>query len=513
MTAFSPSAGVRATPAYAPERPTAPCDIDLAGTEAGGVPPALMCGQPDAELARGARYPDPRTLASLLAARRGVAAEHVLVTAGADDALERACRAMLSPGRNAIVTDPTFEMIPRYIALTGAELRAAPWPSGALPADELISLADERTSLVAIVSPNNPTGAVATIAEIRRVHDAIPTALILLDLAYIEFADDDITEAALTLPRVVATRTLSKAWGMPGIRVGYAAGAPETIAWMRRAGGPYAVSAVSLGIAERALRSGGGWRDATVTAVRRNRERLDALLTDLGAAPLASQANFVTVAGGAASWIADALAGFSVATRLLAGSECTRVRITVPTSDAVFERLELALRTALAPEAILFDLDGVLADVTEVHQRLDQGHGAERGLKERESLVVTREWLASLAARLPLAIVTGRSRADATALLSRSGVLDLFAAVITRDDGPIAPDRFPVAAACRALGTTRAWMLGDTPDDIVSARSAGVLPIGVVAPGDAAELLRDSLTRAGASRVLNTTTELTSCLS
>jgi HAD superfamily hydrolase (TIGR01548 family) len=569
MTPFSPAAGVKDTPAYAPARAMAPCDINLAGTEAAGVQPALIEALTDVALARGARYPDTRPLAALLAPLLGVAPECVLVTAGADEALDRACRTMLAAGRNAIVTDPTFEMIPRYVTLAGAELRSAHWPSGTLPVDRIVALADDRTSLVAVASPNNPTGAVATIDAIRRVHDAIPGALLLLDLAYIEFADDDITSEVLALPRAVVTRTLSKAWGMPGIRVGYAVGAAETIVWMRRAGGPYPVSVASLAIAERALSSGGGWRDATVAAVRRNRARLEALLTELGAAPLASQANFVTVAGGRANWIADALTGFGVATRLLAGSDGERVRITVPTDDAVFDRLEGALRVALGPEAILFDLDGVLADVSQSYrkaiietaahfgvavsaesirarkaagganddwalttelvaaagdvatlpevtdrfERLYQGDGDVPGLKEAERLVTSRAWLATLAGRFPLAIVTGRPRADAEEFLARFGIRDLFAAVITRDDGPIKPDPFPVAAACRALGATRAWMIGDTPDDVVSARAAGVLPIGVVAPGDSADPVRDVLTRSGAARVLNNTTELTSCLS
>lgn len=569
MTLFAPSTGVGATPAYAPARPMAPCDINLAGTEAGGVQPILLEALPDSALARGARYPDCRPLASLFASQLGIADECVLVTAGADEALERACRTMLDAGRNAIVTDPTFEMIPRYVTLAGAELRAARWPYGALPIDQIVALADDRTSLVAIASPNNPTGAVATMGDIRRIHDAIPAALILLDLAYIEYAGDDITREALTLPRVVVTRTLSKAWGMPGIRVGYAAGAAEAIAWMRRAGSPYSVSTLSLATAERALRFGNGWRDANVVAVRRNRGRLDALLTELGAAPLASEANFVTVAGVRATWIADALAGFGLGTRLLVGSDTERVRITVPTDDAVFGRLERALRAALAPEAILFDLDGVLADVSQSYreairqtaawfgvtltaesirerkaagcanddwalttelilaggrsatlrevtdrfERLYQGDSEVPGLKQAERLVTSREWLAALAARFPLAIVTGRPRTDAESFLARFGVRDLFTVVITRDDGPIKPDPFPVSAACRALGTSCAWMIGDTPDDVASARAAGVLPIGVVAPGDQPDLVRDALIRVGAARVLDTTTELLSCLS
>lgn len=574
MTPLIPVPGVQATAAYAPARSAAPCDLDLAGTEAATSRPAPHDApqrdvlQREATL-RADRYPDARALTAMFAERAGVATDRVLVTAGADEAIERACRTMLASGRNAIVTDPTFEMIPRYVALTGAELRAARWPSGAFPVAQVVSLADDRTALVAIVSPNNPTGAVATVDDIRRIHDAVPSALILVDLAYIECADDDPSVEVLRLPRVVVTRTLSKAWGLPGIRVGYAIGAPETITWMRRAGSPYSVSALSLAAAELALARDVAVRDATVAAVRRNRARLSALLAELGAPPLASQANFVTVAGGRARWIYDALAGLGIATRLLPAADIERMRITVPIDDAVFDRLERALRTALAPEAMLFDLDGVLADVSQsyreairqtavqfgvtlsaeaIRARKAQGHANDdwaltaelvaagggaatlpevtarfellyqgdalaRGLNESERLLVTREWLVALAERFPLAIVTGRPRVDAERFLTRFGVRDLFRVLIAREDGPLKPDPFPVAAACRALGTSRAWMIGDTPDDVASARAAGVLALGVVAPGDATDLVRPALTRAGAARVLTTITELTSCLS
>ncbi|MEA3246451.1 MAG: HAD-IA family hydrolase, partial [Gemmatimonadota bacterium] len=95
--------------------------------------------------------------------------------------------------------------------------------------------------------------------------------------------------------------------------------------------------------------------------------------------------------------------------------------------------------------------------------------------------------------------------------LERFGIRALFSAVVTRDDGPLKPDPYPVAAARDALGVRRAWMIGDTPDDVASARAAGVLPIGVLAPGDV-PANAEALERAGAARVLTTLKELDSCL-
>lgn len=565
MSGLVPSPGLAATRAYAPARRGPACDLDLAGTEAGGLPPAGR-ELPAGALDGAARYPNAAPLAARIATVLGIDASRVLVTAGADDALDRAARAMLAPGRSAVVTDPTFEMVPRYVTLSGAALREVPWPGGPFPTDAVIARADATTALVVIVSPNNPTGAVARFEDVRRVHDALPNALVVLDLAYVEFADADPTAAALALPRVVVVRTFSKAYGCPGLRVGYAAGSPEMIGWMRRAGGPFPVSSVSLAVAERVFEKAGAARDATVAATRAGRRRISATLGELGAAPLPGEANFVTVAGARAAWIGDALAAQGIATRFFA-NETPRTRITVPVAAASLDRLDAALRAALLPEAVLFDLDGVIADVsgsyretirltaarfgvtlapdairarkaagnanddwvvttelvaagggratltevTETFERIYQGEPGTPGLRETERLTVPEAWLAALARRFPLAIVTGRPRADAERFLERFGIRALFSAVVTRDDGPLKPDPYPVAAARDALGVRHAWMIGDTPDDVASARAAGVLSIGVLAPGDA-PANAEALERAGAARVLTTLKELDSCL-
>ncbi|HEU4996342.1 MAG TPA: imidazoleglycerol-phosphate dehydratase HisB [Gemmatimonadaceae bacterium] len=350
MSALTISPAVAATSVYAPVLPATACDLDLAGGGSDGVDDAVVAQLFSTARACIGRYPDSRELTARIAARFDVAQDRVLVTAGADEALERACRVALGAGRNAIVTEPTFEMLHRYVALAGGACRRVAWPGGAFPVDDVLATADRATTLVAIVSPNNPTGLVATLADVRRIHDALPSSLILLDLAYVEYADTDITRDALQLPRVLVTRTLSKAWGLPGLRVGYALGCAEVVGWMRAAGGPYSVSSLSLAVAERALDLGEASRAATIDRVRTNRGRLTALLRALGETPPDSQANFVCVAGQRARWLRDALAANGIATRLLANDEY--LRITVPAADRDFARLSDAIEGAFRGNAI-----------------------------------------------------------------------------------------------------------------------------------------------------------------
>ena len=567
MTSCAPIPQLASINAYARDRHGAPCDLDLGGTESQVSAPLAEDG---ADVLAGAtRYPDPAPLARALAGLHGIAASHVLVTAGADDALERACRAMLCPGRNAILTNPTFEMIPRYVALTGADTRFAPWPSGALPVGEIISRADANTTLIGIVTPNNPTGSAASLADIARVHDAVPQALVLLDLAYADFAAEDLTRALLGLPRAIVVRTLSKAWGLPGLRVGYAMSDPAVLRWLRDVGSPFPVASASLAVAERTVVRSAAVRDETVSRTRANRARLCALLTELGVEPLDTQANFVTVAGDRARWIRDVLAGFGIATRFFTGGDCARTRITVPVDARALVRVEHALRCGVDPEVVLFDLDGVIADVsnsyretiqrtaaafgatvsagdirerkarghanddwrvtadlvhaaginasledvTNTFERIYQGDAGSEGLNASERPLVSREWLASFASRCPLGIVTGRPRADARFFLDRFGLTEFFAVVVVREDAPLKPNPAPITRACTELGVKRAWMIGDTRDDIVAARAANALPIGVVPPGDPPDDIGASLTHAGAARVLGTTMEVRACLS
>ncbi|RYF03537.1 MAG: aminotransferase class I/II-fold pyridoxal phosphate-dependent enzyme, partial [Deltaproteobacteria bacterium] len=126
-----------------------------------------------------ARYPDGRSLEAVLAARLGTTPDQVMVTAGADEALDRAFRAMLTPNDNLVVATPTFEMVAHYANLIGAEVLAVPWEPGGLPTDAMLAAVTPKTKVVVVVSPNNPTGAVATGADIRRLSGGAPHALVL----------------------------------------------------------------------------------------------------------------------------------------------------------------------------------------------------------------------------------------------------------------------------------------------------------------------------------------------
>ncbi len=564
---------VRDTRAYTVPRRATPTDLRLAGNE-GPDPPSTLINEVLAELEPSTlrEYPSAHALELDLAQRVGCAPSELLVTAGADDALWRACQCTLGPGRDLLVATPTFAMLPRYASLLGAELRLVPWRDGPYPIDAILERLDDGVGAVALVTPNNPNGCVITAEDLRRVCEADHDALVLLDHAYVEFADEDLTAAARSYPNVVVARTMSKAWGLAGLRVGWATGSEALISAMRAAGNPYAVSGPSLVLARARLELSSGDIERFVSRARYERGEIAEALARLGAEPTDSHANFAFARTPRAVAIRDALASLGIATRAWPGDPelGDALRISCPGSKVGLDRLVSGLG-ACRPEAILLDMDGVMVDVsqsyrgaiiataarygvevtpeeiqrvklagdanndwivtqrllaqagqattldavTAIFEQIYQGTDDLPGLRETERPLADRAFYARLVERgFKLGVVTGRPRSDAQRFLDDQGIADLFEVVVCMEDGPAKPAPDPVLAATRALGVRTAWFVGDTPDDAVAARAAtttreaDVVAWGVFAPGDRSTAQEDALLVAGAGRVLDSLTDL-----
>ena len=171
-----------------------------------------------------------------------------------------------------------------------------------------------------------------------------------LEALYSEFADEDLQPVGLEFANIVSIRTLSKAWGLAGLRVGYAVGDERVINWIRSAGGPYAVSGPSAAIACRALETCGGLMRQTVDHVRVERAELTRLLREIGAEPWESKANFVTARFADAERVWRGLGERGVAVRWFGERPHVEncLRITCPGREGAFERLKQSLRDAAA---------------------------------------------------------------------------------------------------------------------------------------------------------------------
>lgn len=246
------------------------------------------------------RYPDReatalrRDLAAYLG--HGLDESRVWAANGSNEVMLQLLQAFGGPGRTALSFVPTYSMYPEYARDT-----ATAWVTGRReddftidPAHALDQLAEHQPSVVLLASPNNPTGTALPLELVRKIHDAAP-GTVVVDEAYAEFRRTG-TPSALTLlcdhPRLVVTRTMSKAFAFAGARVGYLAASPEIVDAVRIVRLPYHLSAVTQAVARAALRHAGELL-AKVDELRAERDRLSGWLREQGLQVPDSDANFV----------------------------------------------------------------------------------------------------------------------------------------------------------------------------------------------------------------------------
>jgi histidinol-phosphate aminotransferase/imidazoleglycerol-phosphate dehydratase/histidinol-phosphatase len=232
------------------------------------------------------RYPEPQpaALRRTMAALYGVEAGNLVVTRGADDAIDILIRAYCRPSVDAVsVCTPTFSAYAQFAKLQGARVVETRLDENFdfNPQDFIDQVKGERPlKLAFICSPNNPTGNPVAPADVLRVADALPETIIVLDEAYIEFSDlESLAPEASRRDNLVVLRTLSKAYGLAGARVGCAIGNADIIAIAARALPPYPLPTLSIEAASATLSaSRRPVHEERIARIKADRERLRGLL-------------------------------------------------------------------------------------------------------------------------------------------------------------------------------------------------------------------------------------------
>jgi histidinol-phosphate aminotransferase len=241
-------------------------------------------------------YPHPSNepLRSALARHFGVAAEQVVVTCGADEALFLLASAYLGPGRVAVTSDPCFSMFRVVTESVGAHLQMlAVDDSWNLPLDQLLEvIQDPKVGVVWLCSPNNPTGLTLTEDFVRMVLRAVPDTLVALDEAYAEIAGRSLAQTVLAEPNGVLVRTFSKGYGLAGARVGYVVTTPEIARTVETIRLPQNMTAFGIAAACRALEDQDGLQQR-VRDIVAERDRLTSEFTRRGWTVVPSEGNFL----------------------------------------------------------------------------------------------------------------------------------------------------------------------------------------------------------------------------
>lgn len=494
------------------------------------------------------RYPDRQPLEQKIAERFGVGAAQVLATNGGDEGIDLVLRLAKRERRNLLLPLPAFSMYRITAARNDVNVVTVDGlPDRRINLDGLTRPLQATGQLLALTSPNNPTGEVLARDKVRQLllQARAFGNPVLMDEAYAEFSGESVLDLIAEFDNLIVLRSFSKAFGLAGLRVGCLIADEKLIARLRALAPPFNLSTPSLVLAQAACSSAAQTEMQTYCcAVASSRDALRDELLALGITVLPSGGNFLLLqlSPVRAELVANFLARANISVRRFTEAELNGcLRITIPVDAS---RLQQALLTALQPDLLCLDMDGVLIDtrasydacvqqtvtalggsepdlnalqslrnsggfnddwalaqallkqqgldidylrVVDTFQSLYLGTEKTPGLCQRESAVASEQTVARFA-RQPYAVVTGRPRAEAEAGVQLCALQPNR--IVSRDDvAKLKPDPEGILACKQAFSRNgRVWMVGDSVDDMRAAVGAGAVAIGIGT--DNAEALR-----------------------
>ncbi len=339
---------------YSPGKPVAEVQrelgldkvVKLASNENALGPSPKAVAAARAALADLFQYPEASGyyLVQALTAKYGLTFDHFILGNGANDLLELVAKTYVGPGDNVVSGYPSFIMYEIAVRMMEAEYRRVPLQSHRFDLEAMAAAVDGRTRAVFIANPNNPTGTIVTRGELERFLGKLPDhVLVVVDEAYFDFTTADDYPDSLPYVRegrpVMTMRSFSKNYGLAGLRLGWAAAAPEIVAPMHRIRQPFNANVLAQVAGVAALADDRHLARSRKMVVE-GREQLYRGLDKLGATYVRSEANFVLVElGREAKGVYEELLASGVIVRPLAGWGMPRaIRVTVGTAaeNAVF---------------------------------------------------------------------------------------------------------------------------------------------------------------------------------
>ena len=516
-------------------------------------------------------YPEQATLKESIARYVGLLPENIALTNGADEGIRSIMNAYLEKGDEVVEPVPTFSVFELFAKVNDARVVQVPYNDDlSFPLEGLLSAISPNTKLVVIVNPNSPTGNSIGREDIIKVLDTAKDSMVILDETYHHFAK--MSHAALVKEHdnLMVLQTFSKAFGLAGLRTGYVISARQNIEDLQKVLPPFPVNSIATQACVTALEDL-AFVDMVVAGVDREKRFMVDAYGALGLEAPMTDTNFLLVRfGGNADMAQRALLAKGILVKNLGDSPHVKgcLRIAIGRHEENIALVE-ALREILPPEAVIFDMDGVLVDVSPSYRmtmklaaehfigkevtmeeiegyKLKGGYNNDwdlteamvlargkkvpkaeivrkfqeiyvgkcyDGLISKERLLVSPDVLERLRDRFKLAIVTGRPRDEAEHTLRKFKIRDMFGSVVALEDvkGREKPDPHGIQMSMKALGVKRAVYLGDNIDDIKAAKAAGIVPIGVIFGKDV-EGIKRKFAALGAKEILMSVNDIVEVL-
>ena len=505
-------------------------------------------------------YPDTTELIKKIAKYLKVDKENIAVSNGSDDLIRNIIDITVEPGKKVILPIPTFSMNKVFLNMKRADVvEIITDVKDPLNVDQILKTAKKvKPALIIIVNPTVPFGQLIEKEEIEKILMTLPKITVLVDEAYGEFSDTSVIDLIDKYPNLIVTRTFSKAFGLAGVRIGYAVSSPQMTEKIRNSISPYSASIPALKLAFAALENT-KWMKERVKRIVKSRETLFSELKKLRLDPIPSKANYITILSPIADKMCEYLKSEKILVRFFERSgelpqKALRISIgTEKENRMIIKKLKLFLK----PQAVIFDMDGVLVDVSgsyietikktvkkisgtqttdkEIEElRLKGGFNNDwmlshellkrrnvsmsynevvrifqeiylgkdsQGLIEKETLLIKESLLKKLSKKYPLALFTGRPRMETEYVFKRFNIGKYFSSVVTMDDvKKLKPDPQGAMITLKNLGVLSAIYFGDTVDDMSCAKNSGCIGIGISSE-------KETMINAGAAFVLNNINE------
>lgn len=348
-------AGVKELAPYKPGRPIGEVARELGLDPAGivklasnenplGMSPKAVAAMQQV-LTGAARYPDANghDLKQALAAHYGVDAGWITLGNGSNDVLELAARALVGPGQQIVYSRYAFVVYPLVAKAIGAVGVEVPDAGLGHDLDAMLAAITPQTRLVFLANPNNPTGTFIEGERLLRFMEQVPPQVaVVLDEAYTEYLQPAQRYDALSwvkrFPNLIVSRTFSKAYGLAGLRVGFAVAQPALTDLMGRVRQPFNVNSLAL-VAAQAVLADADYLARSFAVNEQGRAQLSAAFDALGLSYVPSAGNFVLVKVGDAAAVNDALLRAGVIVRPVANyglPEWLRVSVGLPEENQRF---------------------------------------------------------------------------------------------------------------------------------------------------------------------------------
>ena len=514
-------------------------------------------------------YPALGKLIEKLALINNVENNMIMPTNGADEAISYIFTTFITGDDTVLTVKPSFSMPKIYATSVGCRYKEISYKEKWIfPIDDFIENIDEKVRLILLTTPNSPTGDAISRDNLIRIIESAKNSIILIDETYSSYGKEQFSDLVSKYSNVIICRSFSKDYALAGLRLGYIISNSQNIEYIKRIYSPYSVNNIAAKAGIAALEDK-EYFEYVKSQIIESKRILSEGLKSIAKQVYRSEGNFLCVDfGEKAEFIYKKLLNAGIKVKYYKNDPDLEgcFRISMPS----VEQSKIILNVLKSRDLIIFDIDGVLVDVQNSYriaikktyeffaqqdlgfekiqkaknsgglnndwdlveyllkedgyiipknQIIDKfqefylGNDDYKGLILNEELLLDKGKIQELSKNYDLAIFTGRPKKEAQFVLKRWNLENFFSVVVTMDDikeGLHKPDPFGINYIKSIVNPAKTYYLGDTPDDMIAAREAGIKGIGVLPPQDKSSMLKEKLLEEGASKILEETQDIIS---